>query len=305
MTLKLSRRDFLALAAAASPLASLPATARAARDGNRTVGIALGGGGARGLAHVEILLALDELGVRPGLIAGTSMGAVVGALYASGHPADRIKSIIGAALSRQGSSMSFFRKELLEWAHLVDAGMSREVLLTSNDFISFIHEQIRARTFAELDIPLLVVAADIQRREQVVLHDHALLQALEASFAFPGLFNPVISNGRILVDGGVVNPVPFDLLAGRCDIIIAVDVAGRRTPKPQASPAFFDVVSESFQTMERAILQAKMKDRPPDIYLKPDLVDIRLLDFGKAESIYRQARPARDALKASLQRLLA
>ena len=150
-----------------------------------------------------------------------------------------------------------------------------------------------------------MVAADIRRREQVTLHDHDLLKALEASFAFPGLFNPVVIDNRMLVDGSIVNPVPFDLLKGRCDITIAVDVAGRRTFGPQAGATFFDVLSESFQTMEHAILLAKMKDLPPDIYLKPDLVDIHLLDFGKAETIYRQARAARQQLKASLQRMLA
>lgn len=305
MNLKLSRRRFLALAAVASPLAGLPTTAAAAQRGKQSVGIALGGGGARGLAHVEMLEVFDELGVRPRLIAGTSMGAVVGALYASGYTAAQIKAIVKAALERKSGSMGFFRKELLEWIHLVDADMSREVLLSSSDFISFLHEQIRARTFSALDIPLLVVAADIRRREQVILHEQALLTALEASIAFPGLFNPVIINDRLLVDGSIVNPVPFDLLTGQCDITIAVDVAGRRTFGPQSGAAFFDIVSESFQTMEQSILQAKMKDHRPDIYLKPDLVDIRLLDFGKAETIYRQARAARLQLKASLQRLLA
>lgn len=299
----LSRRRFLALAAAA-PLAGFPVNGRSARRGDRSVGIALGGGGARGLAHVEILMALDELGVRPKIIAGTSMGAVIGALYAAGNSAGHIKSIVKAALGRQEGSVGFFRKELLEWLHLVDSDISREVLLSSNDFIKFIHEQISARTFGELEIPLLVVAADIQRREQVILHEQGLQKALEASFAFPGLFNPVVINGRALVDGGVVNPVPYDLLMEHCDITIAVDVAGRRSSQPGPDAGFFDVIAESFQTMEHAILQAKMRDWPPDIYLKPDLLDIRLLDFGKAETVYRQARPERAKLKVALQRLL-
>lgn len=297
------RRQFLALVAAA-PLAGLPVNGRSARHGDRSVGIALGGGGARGLAHVEILLALDELGIRPRIIAGTSMGAVVGALYAAGNSAGQIKSLVKDALARQEGSSGFFRKELLEWMHLVDSDMSREVLLSSNDFITFIHEKIGVRTFGELEISLLVVAADIQRREQVVLHEQELQKALEASFAFPGLFNPVVIGDRTLVDGGVVNPVPYDLLMEHCDISIAVDVAGRRSSPPGPGAGFFDVIAESFQTMEHAILQAKMRERPPDIYVKPDLLDIRLLDFGKADTIYRQARPARAKLKAELQRLL-
>jgi NTE family protein len=300
---QLTRRHFLTLAAAA-PLAGLPVSGRSARRGDRSVGIALGGGGARGLAHVEILLALDELGIRPRIISGTSMGAVVGALYAAGNSAAQIKRLVKDALAQQAGSAGFIRKELLEWVHLVDGDMSREVLLSSNDFIAFIHEKIGARTFGELEIPLLVVAADIQHRQQVILHEQGLQKALEASFAFPGLFNPVVIGDRTLVDGGVVNPVPYDLLMDQCDITIAVDVAGRISSPPGAGPGFFDVIAESFQTMEHAILHAKMKDRPPDIYLKPDLLDIRLLDFGKADTIYRQARPARARLKAGLQRLL-
>jgi NTE family protein len=303
MNKPLTRRHFLALAAAA-PMTGLPLTGRSAPRGDRSVGIALGGGGARGLAHVEILLALDELGIRPRIIAGTSMGAVVGALYAAGNSARQIKSLVKDALVRQEGSAGFLRKELMEWLHLVDSGMSREVLLSSNDFIAFIHEKIGARTFGELEIPLLVVAADIQHRQQVILHEQGLQKALEASFAFPGLFNPVVIGGRTLVDGGVVNPVPYDLLTEHCDITIAVDVAGRRSSPPGPDAGFFDVIAESFQTMEHAILQAKMRERPPAIYVKPDLLDIRLLDFGKAETVYRQARPARARLKAGLQRLL-
>ena len=298
------RRRFLVLAAAGYVLASLPAAGAESPEQNKTVGIALGGGGARGLAHVEMLTVLDELGIKPRLIAGTSMGAVMGALYASGHSAAQIKSIVNDALARESSSTGFFHKELLEWIHLVDPAINQETLLSSGDFIAFLHDQIGPRTFADLKIPLLVVAADIQRREQVILHEHELIPALEASIAFPGLFSPVVLNDRVLVDGGIVNPVPYDLLIGHCDITIAVDVAGRRTVAPNPNPAFFEVISESFQTMENSILQAKMKVQPPNIYVKPDLIDIHLLDFGKAQEIYRQARPAQAELRRSLQKLL-
>ena len=300
----LRRRRFLVLATAGYVLASLPAAGAKSPEQHKTVGIALGGGGARGLAHVEMLAVLDELGIKPRLIAGTSMGAVIGALYASGHSAAEIKSLVNDALARASSSSGFFRKELLEWIHLIDPAINQETLLSSGDFIAFLHKQIGPHSFADLKIPLLVVAADIQRREQVILHEHELIPALEASIAFPGLFSPVVLDDRVLVDGGVVNPVPYDLLIGHCDVTVAVDVAGRRTFAPDPNPAFFEVISESFQTMENSILQAKMKVQPPDIYVKPDLVDIHLLDFGKAQDIYRQARPAQAEMRRSLQKLL-
>ncbi len=302
--MNLSRRHFLALAAAAPPLAGVAAHASGAPRTGKTLGVALGGGGARGLAHVEILAALDELGVRPSVIAGTSMGAVIGALYASGHTALEIKAVVQDALALRRGSLGFVRKELLEWIHLVDPGIPRDVVLSGSEFVAFIHERIKAATFAGLKTPLLVVAADIRRREQVTLHEGDLGTALAASIAFPGLYSPVVVGDRLLVDGGIVDPVPYDLLLDRCDIVVAVDVAGRRTYPSPSNLSFFDVVAESFQTMEKSILRAQMKDRPPDIYLKPDLVDIRLLDFARAEYIYRQAQPARDELKKSLERLL-
>lgn len=298
---KLSRRAFLTLGAAAGVL---PVAAGAHARGDKTVGIALGGGGARGLAHVEILGVLDELGIRPRIIAGTSMGAVIGALYATGLSAAEIKAIVADALKHDRHYLGFFRKELMEWVHLIDPAMTSQVLLTSGDFIEFIHSRIPARSFEALKTPLLVVAADLRRREQRVLHSGDLIDALEASIAFPGLFRPISLGDDLLVDGGVVNPVPYDLLMNRCDIVIAVDVAGRRSVAEAADPSFFNVLSESFQTMEKSILHAKMADRAPDIYVKPDLVDIRLLDFAKADEIYRQAAPARDAFANALKRLL-
>jgi len=282
---------------------ALTRTVAGTRSGT-TLGIALGGGGARGLAHVEILAALDELGVKPVLIAGTSMGAVIGALYAAGHSAAAIKSVIQDALAQRVGRLGFVRKELLEWIHLVDPGIPRDVVLTGSEFLAFIHQRIEAKTFAELRTPLLVVAADIRRREQVTLHAGDLGTALAASIAFPGLYSPVVLGDRLLVDGGVVDPVPYDLLLEHCDIVVAVDVAGRKTFAPDKALSFFDVVAESFQTMENSILREQMKHRAPDILLKPDLVDIRLLDFARADEIYRQARPAREELKKSLARLL-
>lgn len=302
----ISRRNFLALSASMPLLVSGTASATTTGSpGKKTVGIALGGGGARGLAHVEMLAVLDELGIRAHRISGTSMGAVIAALYAEGHSATEIKSIVNDALAHHHGSVGFIRKEALEWINLVDPSIGKKGLLNTSDFISFIHDQIKAKTFTELKIPLRVVAADIQRREQVILRKGDLATALKASFAFPGLFDPVIIQDRTLVDGGIVNPVPYDLLLKECDITIAVDVAGNDTHVPQTRHSFFEVIHESFQTMEKTILQAKMTDQPPAIYVKPDLVDIRLLDYPKAKEIYRQALPAREQLKHSLQQLLA
>jgi len=301
----LTRRNFLTLWVASPVLFGIPITVSASQHTKKKIGIALGGGGARCLAHLEMLSVLDDLHIKPSVIAGTSMGAVIGALYASGHSAVEIKSIVDHALANKNNSLGFFRKEILEWMHFIDPKITRELLFSSSDFIAFVHEQIHAKTFEELKIPLYVVAADIHRREPVIFHEKELLVALEATIAFPGLFNPIVVDNRLLADGGIVNPVPYDLLLDQCDISIAVDVAGRRTFSAEEKPTFFEIVSDSFQTMEKSILQSKMKIRPPDIYLKPDLVDIHLLDFAKAEQIYQQAQAAKQELKRSLQRLLA
>ena len=201
-----------------------------------TIALALGGGGARGLAHILMLEVFDELGLKPTVIAGTSIGAMFGAAYASGLSARLIRAhteevlsqrfgiarqlLVGAGPSRCSSSSTSCRSapSLLKPELLLDHLLPSKV----------------ARDFAHLAIPLKVVATDFYAQEQVVIDEGALRSAVAASIALPALFTPVTRDGRLLMDGGLVNPLPFDVLDGAADITVAIDVSGASTRPRQA-----------------------------------------------------------------------
>ncbi|MDD3276768.1 MAG: patatin-like phospholipase family protein, partial [Kiritimatiellales bacterium] len=155
--------------------------------------------------------------------------------------------------------------------------------------------------FEKLKIPLYVTAADYGDASEVVFKSGDLLSAVRASIAIPGVFTPVEREGRLLLDGGVVNPLPYDLLQQECDLVIAMDVGGVRHADEQHRPAFFDTVIGGFEIMEASMIRHRLIANPPDIYLKPDLRGIGLLEFHKAEQIFHQSETIKDELKRGLR----
>jgi NTE family protein len=294
------RRDFLKLLIAS---ALVPACGQ--RPHKNRVGIALGGGGAKGLAHIPMLEVLDELGITPYRIAGTSIGAIIGCLYASGMSGSAIRKLVGNLTVSDKKSWleSLFSKDFWRGIELIEPRLGQGGLIDSDAFIAFLHEKIHVSRFNQLKIPLSIVATDFWEREQVVFDSGDLMIAVKASMAVPGLFNPVKYKNRVLVDGGLVNPVPYDLLLKDCDLVIAIDVLGHRTPDTNNGPSYFETMFNAFQIMQAATMHEKLQNHQPDIYIKPDLHDIRVLDFYKAEEIYRQAESSRKNLYRSLSGL--
>lgn len=269
------------------------------------LGLALGGGGARGLAHVLMLEVLDELGVRPTCIAGTSMGAVLGALYASGLSARDIHANIHElAVSGRLRDALPRRAGNVHWLELIRFEWEKGGVLRVDRLMSHIAGRLEARTFEELQIPLKIVAADFWQREEVVITEGELIPAIQASMALPGVFRPVEREGCMLVDGGCVNPVPFDLLQDECDVVIAVNVVGKRRKRSHKPPNLTAAIFNTYQIMQMSIVRQKLRQCPPTIYIEPDLVDIRMLEFYKADEIFDQARPAKAQLKQRLSALL-
>jgi len=274
------------------------------------IGLALGGGGAKGFAHIPFLEVFDELGLRPRCIAGTSMGAIIGALYASGHKAADIRSMLDLLnLSPEKTSLKniFRSKDLLGFLQLIDPEFSLKPkgLIKGDKLLGFLYEQLKVDTFRELEIPLKVIAADFWRKEQVVFDSGELLPALRASMALPYLFTPVEKDGRVLVDGGLVNNVPHDQLSPKCEIRIAVDVMGNRDEVMTKIPSPRDAVFHTYTVMMTAMTREKLLNHPVDLYLKPPVVGIDMLDFHKAETAYQQGLQVKDDFKRQLERLLA
>ncbi|MBD3853493.1 MAG: patatin-like phospholipase family protein [Acidobacteria bacterium] len=271
------------------------------------IGIALGAGGAKGVAHIPMLEALDELGITPHRIAGCSIGAVMGALYASGLSAQEIKDKIARlAITRSDTVRGVFSdRKINKWLGMIDPDFRRSGLIKSESIMAELCEDRSCETFEELAIPLTVVATDFWERRTVVLDSGPLKPAIQASMALPGLFTPVELDGRVLIDGGTVNPVPYDVLTNSCDVVIAIDINSGSAAERGSVPGYFDTVFGSVQIMQQAIVEQELRARPPDIYINPQLSDFRTLHYHKVDEIYRQADAAKLELKHRLTERLA
>lgn len=294
----ITRRGFLAWTAAAALLAACERL-----PGGSRVGLALGGGGARGLAHVPMFEALDDLGIKPYRIAGTSIGAVFGALYASGMSGLEIRRLVDRFIvTGQESWMdAVFEKQPFKWLDFLDPELGGGGLLDTDGFIRFLGEVMARDRFADLEVPLMVVAADLWTGEQVVFRSGPLLPAIKASIALPGLFQPVRHGNRVLVDGGTVNPVPYDLLLDDCDVTVAIDVSGVPDTDGGKSPSYAETVFHSIHNMANTILEHKLAARPPDVLIRPEIRGIRVLEFYRADEIYRAALPGKQRLLQQLR----
>ncbi|MGD2113050.1 MAG: patatin-like phospholipase family protein, partial [Gammaproteobacteria bacterium] len=300
---RLTRRKFLAFSAAG---ALLTLSACGGRRGAPRIGLALGGGGANGLAHILMLETLDEQGVVPHAITGCSIGAIIGALYAAGLSGRDIRAQIEQFFVDRGAAEQrlFALPKSIRWLDFIDPALTGGGLLSSDDFIEYLGEVMPARGFRDLKIPFQVVTAELMTGRQYVIDSGALLPAIQASMAVPGVFPPVRIDGRLLVDGGVANPLPFDLLEPDNDIVIAIDVSGNRDIGDGEQLSSMGVLLQSFHTMSNNILAEKLRQRRPDIYVRPDISHVKVLEFYKAREVFAQAAPAQQAFAKDLQRAL-
>lgn len=269
------------------------------------IGVALGGGGARGLAHIIMLEVLDELGIKPHAMAGTSIGAIIGVLYAGGLSAAEIRKETEYLTALPESFEEAIKeKRLFGWLDFIDLRIGHSGLFKIDKFLDHIEETLGYSRLEDLPIPLKVVATDFWAHEELVLESGPIEEAVAASFAIPGIFKPVVQNGRVLIDGSIVNPVPYDLLQDECDIVVAIDVITPRRQTGELIPSFTDTLFSTFQIAEKTIVREKIKNSPPTIYIEPKIEDVLALEFHKAGQIYRQSQTAKKQLADKLKRLL-
>lgn len=260
----------------------------------KKVGLALGGGGARGFCHIVFLEALDEMGIKPEIIAGTSIGAIVGAFYAAGYSGAEIRAIVDKMGLRDINKM-------------LDFNLLHRAMLKGNGVTDFFNKYIKIKTFKELEIPLKVVATDFWQHTQVVLESGELIPAIRASMSIPAIFEPVLHNDQVLVDGGAVNPLPCDIIRDDCDVLIAIDVSGH--PEIHATnkiPTIFDSVMNTFQIMQDSILAGKRQQVAIEVYVKPEIVGIGILEFFRYREIMsdaeKEVKKFKKDVKQALQR---
>ncbi len=271
------------------------------------VGIALGAGAARGWAHIGIIQALEKLGVKIDIVAGSSIGAYVGAAYASG----RLQPLREWATS------------LTEWQvlSLMGVGIRRGGLASGQKVFDKLASEFCVETFEEMEKPFAVVATDLYSGREVVFNSGALGESVQASCAIPALFSPIAHEDRWLVDGAVVNPVPVNLCRQLgADFVIAVNLNADFRPqrlekakieheeiqrktddfftksqnvvrqwfspetKPNKSnpPGILSIMSSSLEILQARVTRSRLAGDPPDVLIEPQLTDVGLMEFHRA-----------------------
>ncbi len=264
-------------------------------------GIAFGGGGARGLAHIHIIEALDELGIRPVAIAGSSIGAIMGAGMAAGMKGREIREYARSILgTRTQMASRMWRARPVTLAEAVEGGLRVTQFNVERILKAFLPEAVPG-TFEELEIPLKVTATDYFGHHLAVFGEGDLHSALAASAAIPAVFRPVTRGGRMLIDGGIYNPVPFDLIEHDADIVIAVDVVGAPSEAERKRPSSVDLMFGATQLMMQSIIANKLTQCRPDILIRPPVSRFRVLDFLKIDAVMAETASVKDELKRAIE----
>ncbi|MGH8679358.1 MAG: patatin-like phospholipase RssA [Burkholderiales bacterium] len=290
------------------------------------IGLALGSGSARGWAHIGVIRVLEEAGFVPDVICGTSIGSLVGAAYA----ADALEPLEKWTRSLTWQSVLGF----------LDISVSGG-LIKGARLIEYLSTHFKDRDIKQLQRPFGAVATELQTGGEVWLVDGSLIQAVRASISLPGLFTPASVDGRLLVDGGLVNPVPVSLCrALGADFVIAVDltadlVSRRAKPKPartsagssaqpasmfdriqariasalasgnaNKSPSMLEVMAAGINIMQVQITRSRLAGEPADVLITPRLADLALLDFHRATQAIEEGRRAAQLALPQLSSLL-
>lgn len=286
-------------------------------------GMALGSGAARGLAHIGVLEALEEEGLHPEWIAGTSMGALVGAVYGSGN----LKQL----------KEEFLRLDRRNFLHyFLELNMPRTGLIDGHRIVETLKDQFLTKKIEDLQCPFRCVATNLLTGDPHIFEKGNLTEAVRASISIPGIFTPVYHDSRVLIDGGLVNPVPVDIVREMgAEVVVAVEVTFGRLEKAQKSvptnylqklqkmqkdlreeagqgwtarikealnklspdqlgpiknwlapapvPNMIDVLANSFRIMEDTLSEYLLKIHPPDLLIRPPVTDIGTLEFDRAD----------------------
>lgn len=279
------------------------------RNEKLKLGLVLGGGGARGFAHVGVLKVLERAGIAVDLLAGTSMGGIIGASYAAGLSVEQIEQALLTNADRASV------------ASMVDFRPSRHGLVRGDRMYNTIADAIgKERTFEDLAMPLAVVAVDARSGCEVLLNKGNIADAIRATMSVPIVLTPVERENMTLVDGGVLNNVPVSVARGMgADIVVAVDVMpdfSRNTPgqplveppvNPSGMPAFMKEAFHYLYLMISAMTRLRLAECPPDVLIRPNVpqeIDI-LFGLERAEEIIAVGEVATEASLPHILELLA
>ena len=272
----------------------------------KTIGLALGGGAARGIAHVPLLEAIDELGVKPTKMAGTSIGALVGAVYASGYSGREIRehccSVLG---TRMEAAKRLFAHEEGSVFDLVNFSFRRPTQVDGMHLTKLAMPPNVVENIEDTKIDFAVTATDFYKREEITIKKGNLKSAVAASIAIPGVIEAPEINGRFVIDGAMTNPVPFDHVCDGVDISIGIDVTGAQTQQDENhKPGYTDLALGVSQIMQYSITRLHLEKHRPDIYLAPPVNEFRAYDFFKVREILAAGDKVKDQFKRDLGALM-
>lgn len=275
-------------------------------DGAPGVCVALGAGGARGFAHILVIEAMDELGLRPKAIAGASMGAVIGAAWAAGLPAREMRQHLQQLLRSRAEVMARVLKcRVGRFADLFAGQFQNPIMLDGERILDLFWPKLVPDRFEELATPFTVVATDFFGRRARRFSSGPLAPAVAASMALPGLIRPIEIEGMVLMDGGATDPLPYRQFVGSGDFVIACDVTGGPPAESNGAPSAFEAMFGAAQIMQGTITAEILKSAKPDLLLRPNVDRFRVLDFFHAAEILTSAEPLKDEIKRALERRLA
>ncbi|MCF6321332.1 MAG: patatin-like phospholipase family protein [Rhizobiaceae bacterium] len=269
------------------------------------IGLALGGGGARGIAHIHVLEAFDDLGIKPVVISGSSIGGIIAAGYAAGMSGAEVREFVIRTFSKGSNVISkLWKLRPATLGNIFDGEKKRFAEFDPLKIMNaFMPEEI-PRDFASLKIPLKIVAADFYNMSEMVLSEGDLYQALAATAAIPVMFRPQKINGRLVVDGGILNPVPFDVFEEKLDLIVAVDVVGRPVGENPQMPKRIELGYGTMQLLMQRITSLKVAQQKPDLMVRPNIHEYRVMDFLKTEEILWNTFETRQDTRQRLEVLL-
>lgn len=265
------------------------------------IGVAMGSGSARGLTLIPYIEAIDELGLKPTVIAGSSIGSFIGAGWAAGMTGAQIREHSIAVLGSMNAIMSRL------WSTQIEGlkNIFREGLAVQFDAVrvieAFSPDELPLE-FEGLKVPLYVIATDFNSWHQIVFHAGPLIPAIAGSVAIPSFFRPVKHSDRLLVDGGVVNPLPLDVASTNTDLLIGLDVNGDPSDyDPARTPTAIDVGFGSAQIMMHALIVNTIAAYPPDIYARMPVGGFGAFEYWRVREMLDAADKEKDAFKRQVE----
>jgi NTE family protein len=260
-------------------------------------GLALGGGGAAGLGNLAVLAEIEDAGVRPAAIAGTSIGALIGVAWAAGLSAERFETHV----TELTSDVAGMGRRLLGGAKWSELGLG--LFLDPEHILRVVLPDGLPDRIEDLPIPVTIVATDFYRQCEIRFTRGPLAPALAGSMAIPGLFRPVVVDGRVIVDGGVCNNLPIETLPEHLPVIAVDNVTNPPDDATTQVPGPLMTSIGAMRILMRALLERQLQDRAPFALLRPPSCRFGPMDFNRTRDILAAAQPIREETRAALRRL--